>query len=136
MVCFGPSSIENQKRVDGAGGSRNAASTTVSHLVALLRARLLAWAAMEAWNCRRRSAICLCVGVSSIPCILPLPSCSACVMLGGYFALISGAIQTANDANKPLKASNLRAIKILVLSTHSSGDGLILLDKCCGLFPR
>ena len=43
--------------------------------------------------------------------------------------MISGAILTANDASEALKAINLRAIKILVLRTHSSGDFLVLIRK-------
>jgi hypothetical protein len=40
--------------------------------------------------------------------------------------LISGAIQTANDASETLKAINFRAIKIRIRLTHSSGDLLVL----------
>src|SRR5580765_836501 len=43
--------------------------------------------------------------------------------------LISGAILTAKNASDALKASNLRAIKILVARTKPSNDVLVLIGE-------
>ena len=50
--------------------------------------------------------------------------------------MISGAILTANDASDALKTINFRAVKILILRTHSPGDGLILFRKFLRIAAR